>query len=177
MTRVPFVLLSSGALLAAIGSATLPAFAQTDPNQPINDGSAAASQTVPPGNVAPGKDPGTTSANSRVDSSIRSTKVIDAANKAQYDSDLAAYDSAMRAHGRAVARQDARYARQQQAFKVQPLSAKCMEVPRPRPAVMRVQTHLNATCNLCPGLLGMHWSHGYASTALPSVTEARFRCR
>lgn len=131
MTRVPFALLSGGALLAAAASLMAPAFAQTDPNQPANDGSAASSQTVPPGQIAPGQDPGTSALNNKVDSSIRSTKVVNAANQAQYDSDLAAYDDAMRAHGRAVARQDAHYAQQQRAY------AEAMEAWRVQAAACR----------------------------------------
>jgi hypothetical protein len=124
MTRTPFALLSGGALLAAAATIMSPAIAQaeqdqqhqTDPNQPVNDGSAAASQTVAPGQVAPGYDPGTASANGTVSSSIRSTKVVNAANQAQYQSDMAAYDRAVSAHGRAIAHQDAHYMHQQQAY-------------------------------------------------------------
>lgn len=115
MTRVPFALFSGGALLAATCFMT-PAMAQTDPNQPANDGSAAASMTVPPGQVAPGQDPGTASANAGVQGSIQATDNQNAAAQAQYQQDLAAYDAAVRAHGRAVARQDVRYARQQRAY-------------------------------------------------------------
>lgn len=131
MTRAPLALLSGGALFAAAASLMAPALAQTDPNQPMNNGSAAASQTVPPGQVAPGQDPGTTSLNSGVGSSIRSTKIVNAANQAQYESDLAAYDAAMRAHGRAVARQDAHYAQQQRAY------AEAMEAWRAQDAACR----------------------------------------
>ncbi len=131
MTRVPFALLSGGALLAAAASLMAPAVAQTDPHQPTNDGSAAASQTVPPGQIAPGLDPGTSSLNSGVDSSIRSTKVVNAANQAQYESDLAAYDAAMQAHGRTIAREDARYAQQQRAY------AEAMEAWRTQDAACR----------------------------------------
>ncbi|HLZ78499.1 MAG TPA: hypothetical protein VKQ09_04095 [Sphingomonas sp.] len=116
MTSVPSALLLGGALLTAAASLIAPALAQTDPYQPTNNGSAAASQTVPSGQVAPGQDPGTTSLNSGVGNSIRSTKIVNAANQAQYEADLAAYDAAMRAHGRAVARQDAHYAQQQRAY-------------------------------------------------------------
>jgi hypothetical protein len=131
MTRTPFALLLSGALVAAAASLMAPAFAQTDPNQPTNNGSAAASQTVPPGQVAPGQDPGTSSLNSGINSSIRSTQVVNAANQAQYNADLAAYDAAMRAHGRAVARQDERYAHQQRAY------AEAMEAWRIQDAACR----------------------------------------
>ncbi|MGN6122405.1 MAG: hypothetical protein ACTHOJ_05555 [Sphingomonas oligoaromativorans] len=116
MTRVPLALLSGGALFAAAASLMAPALAQTDPHQPANDGSAAASQTVPPGSVAPGVDPGTSSANAGVNASIQSVHAQNAANRAAYDADMNAYDAAMRAHGRAVARQDAHYARQQRAY-------------------------------------------------------------
>lgn len=124
MTRTPFAFLSGGALLAAAATLMSPAIAQveqsqshqTDPNQPTNDGSVAASQTVAPGQVAPGADPGTASANGTVSSSIRSTKVVNAANQQQYQADIAAYDRAVSAHGRAIAHQDAHYMRQQQAY-------------------------------------------------------------
>lgn len=122
MTRTPFAFLTGGALLAAAATMLTPAIAQveqqhqTDPNQPANDGSVAASQTVAPGQVAPGNDPGTAGANGTVASSIRSTKVVNAANQAQYQADVAAYDQAVTAHGRAIAHQDAHYMHQQQAY-------------------------------------------------------------
>jgi hypothetical protein len=122
MTRIPFALLSGGALLAATATMLSPAIAQveqqhqTDPNQPTNDGSAAASQTVAPGQVAPGVDPGTAGANGTVANSIRSTNGVNDANQAQYQADVAAYDQAVTAHGRTIAHQDAHYMRQQQAY-------------------------------------------------------------
>lgn len=115
MTRVPLALLAGGAFAAAVSMMT-PAFGQSDPNQPANDGSAAASMTVAPGQVAPGVDPGTHLANGNVNNAIASTQMTNATNQAQYSADVAAYDQAMRAHGHAVARQDSHYARQQQAY-------------------------------------------------------------
>jgi hypothetical protein len=115
MTRTPFAFLASGAVAAAACLMT-PALAQTDPNQPVNDGSAAASMTVPPGQVAPGVDPGTTSANGSVNNAIAATQMSNAANQGQYAVDRAQYDQAMREHGRQVAHQDAHYMHQQQAY-------------------------------------------------------------
>jgi hypothetical protein len=131
MTRVPFALLSGGALLAAAASLMSPALAQTDPHQPVNDGSAASSMTVPPGQVAPGQDPGTSSANAGVNASIQAVHSQNAASQAQYQADLASYDAAMRAHGRAVARQDDHYGRQQSAY------AQAMEAWRVQDAACR----------------------------------------
>jgi len=116
MTRVPFALLAAGAFTAITATLNPAAMAQSDPHQPGNDGSAAASVTVPPGQVAPGVDPGTTMANGGVQNSIQSVHDQNAANQAQYQSDLAAYDQAMQAHGHAVAQQDIRYARQRRAY-------------------------------------------------------------
>ena len=116
MTRVPFALLSGGALAAAAACVMTPALAQSDPHQPSNDGSAASSMTVPPGQVAPGADPGTVAANGTVNDAIQSTQMSNAANQAQYAIDRSDYDKAMRAHGRAVAMQDAHSMHQQQAY-------------------------------------------------------------
>jgi len=116
MNRVPFALLAAGAFMALTATINPAAMAQTDPHQPTNDGSAAASVTVPPGQVAPGVDPGTSMANGGVQSNIQATQQQNAANQAQYQSDLAAYDQAMQAHGHAVAQQDVRYARQKRAY-------------------------------------------------------------
>ncbi|WP_454883743.1 hypothetical protein [Sphingomonas oryzagri] len=116
MNRVPFALLAAGAFAALTASINPAALAQSDPHQPGNDGSAAASVTVPPGQVAPGVDPGTAMANGGVQGSIQSVQDQNAASQAQYQQDLAAYDQAMRAHGRQVARQDVRYARQKRAY-------------------------------------------------------------
>lgn len=106
-------------LAAAAALACAPLAAQTtsephqvDPHQPQNDGSAAASATVPPGQVAAGVDPGTANANANVQGNIAATATVSANNNAQYDADVANYDAAMRAHGRA----DARYARQKRAY-------------------------------------------------------------
>jgi hypothetical protein len=131
MTRVPLALLSIGALLAAAASIMAPALAQTDPHQPTNDGSAAASQTVPPGAVAPGADPGTASANGGVNASIQAVHAQNAASQSAYQADMAAYDASIEAHGRAVARQDVRYARQQRAY------AEAMEAWRIQDAACR----------------------------------------
>jgi hypothetical protein len=116
MTRVPFALLAAGAFTALTATINPAAIAQSDPHQPANDGSAAASMTVPPGQVAPGADPGTSRANGSVQNGIQSVQTQNATNQAQYQSDLAAYDQAMQAHGHAVAQQDARYARQKRAY-------------------------------------------------------------
>lgn len=116
MNRVPFALLAAGAFTALTAAINPAAMAQSDPHQPYNDGSAAASVTVPPGQVAPGVDPGTSMANNGVQGAIQATQNQNAANQAQYESDLAAYDAAMRAHGHAVAQQDVHYARQKRAY-------------------------------------------------------------
>ncbi len=112
MSRIPLALMAGFIATAGIN----PAGAQTDPNQPTNNGSAAASMTVPPGQVAPGVDPGTTSANGAVNGAIASSQMSNAANQGQYALDRAAYDKAMREHGRQVASQDAHYMHQQQAY-------------------------------------------------------------
>ena len=116
MNRLPFALLSAGAAIAATAMLSPVAVAQSDPHQPYNDGSAAASVTVPPGQVAPGVDPGTSMANGGVRSSIQATRGQNAANQAQYQQDLAAYDAAMQAHGHQVAMQDAHFAHQRAAY-------------------------------------------------------------
>jgi hypothetical protein len=116
MNRVPFALLAAGAFMALTATINPAAMAQSDPHQPTNDGSAAASVTVPPGQVAPGVDPGTTMANGGVQSSIQATHDQNAANQAQYQQDLASYDAAVQAHGRQVARQDAHFAHQRAAY-------------------------------------------------------------
>ena len=102
-------------LVIAAALAALPlaaADAQTDPNQPTNDGSAGASATVPPGGVAEGVDPGTAAANAAVRGNIAAVQTANANVEAQHQADLAAYDAAMRAHGN----QTAHYARQQRAY-------------------------------------------------------------
>lgn len=109
--------LTSAALTIALPLAPLAAQPdigthQVDPNQPQNDGSAAASATVPPGQIAPGADPGTAVANATVQGGLAAAATVNANNQAQYDADLAAYDAAMRAHGQ----QSARYARQKRAY-------------------------------------------------------------
>ena len=116
MTRAPFAILAGAAFMAATAMINPAALAQTDPNQPANDGSAASSMTVPPGQVAPGVDPGTHMANGTVQGGIQATQDQNAASQAQYQQDLASYDAAMQAHGHAIARQDTHYARQQQAY-------------------------------------------------------------
>jgi len=112
MIRIPLAMIAAGALAAA----AVPAFAQTDPHQPANDGSAAASTTVAPGQIAPGVDPGTSSANAGVNGVIQQNQASNAANQAQYQSDLSAYNAAMHAHGHQVASQDVHYAHQQRAY-------------------------------------------------------------
>lgn len=112
MTRMSLMLFASG----AIACLATPAFAQTDPAQPANNGSAAASMTVPPGQVAPGYDPGTTSANAGVNGTIQASQAVTAANQAQYQADLDAYDRAIVHHGQQISRQDAHYAHQQRAY-------------------------------------------------------------
>ncbi len=115
MNHSPFAMIASAALMVgvAVGGA---ANAQTDPHQPTNDGSAASSMTVPPGQVAPGADPGTSMANGTVQGSIQANNDQNADNQAQYQQDLSSYDAAMQAHGHAIARQDTHYARQQKAY-------------------------------------------------------------
>jgi hypothetical protein len=115
MTRLPFALLAAGTLTAAVAMIS-PVAAQSDPHQPANDGSAASSMTVPPGQVAAGVDPGTSMANGGVQSSIQATHDQNAANQAQYQQDLASYDAAVQAHGHQVARQDAHFAHQRAAY-------------------------------------------------------------
>ncbi len=115
MRRFTLRLMFAGAaalVCAPLAAQTAEAPHQIDPNQPQNDGSAAASATVPPGAVAPGVDPGTANANANVAGAIAATATVNANNAAQYDSDLANYDAAMRAHGRATVR----YARQKRAY-------------------------------------------------------------
>lgn len=97
---------------AAPQSAPADAAGTADPFQPENDGSAAASATVPPGGIAPGVDPGTMSANAAVAGDIAAVKTVNATNRAQHAADMAAYDAAMRDH----VRKSARYARQQRAY-------------------------------------------------------------
>ena len=111
MTRIPLALMAAGALVSAAA-----AYAQTDPHQPNNDGSAAASMTVPAGQVAAGVDPGTSSANSGVNGAIQQNQATNAASQAQYQQDVASYNEAMRAHGHQVAQQDVHYAHQQRAY-------------------------------------------------------------
>ncbi len=110
MIRIPLAMIAAGALAAA------PAFAQSDPHQPANDGSAAASVTVSPGQIAPGADPGTSMANGGVNNAIQQNQASNAANQAQYQQDVASYNAAMHAHGHQVASQDAHYAHQQHAY-------------------------------------------------------------
>ena len=98
--------------LAAACATLTPALAQTDPHQPDNDGSAAASQTVPPGEIAPGIDPGTAAANADVAGNLTATDVVNANRKAQYAADIAKYDAAVSRHDR----QSTRYLRQQRAY-------------------------------------------------------------
>jgi hypothetical protein len=114
--HAPFTILAGAAFMAASAIIDPVALAQTDPHQPYNNGSAAASVTVPPGQIAPGVDPGTSMANGTIQGNIQANKDQNADNQAQYQQDLAAYDSAMQAHGHAIARQDTHYAHQQQAY-------------------------------------------------------------
>ncbi len=117
MTRASLSSLAAGGLIAATALLSWPALAQAvDPNQPQNNGSMAASQTGPPGTVAPGQDPHTATLNAGVGNRIQSAQDTNAANQAQYQADLAAYDTAMQAHSQRVARQDVRYARQKRAY-------------------------------------------------------------
>ena len=101
------LLLASGPLAAQTAEPH-----QTDPNQPFNDGSAEASASVAPGQVAPGADPGTASANLDVRGNIAAQNAVNGANQAQYQADLASYDAQLAAHGR----QASRYARQRRAY-------------------------------------------------------------
>jgi hypothetical protein len=83
-----------------------------DPAQPDNNGSAAASASVPPGDIAVGVDPGTAAANATIRSDLAAVRAVNANRRAQYDADLAAY-------GRAVVRNDrqrAQYRSQQRAY-------------------------------------------------------------
>jgi len=117
MNRASLSSLAASGLIAAATLLSGPVLAQAvDPNQPQNNGSMAASQTVPPGEVAPGQDPHTATLNAGVGNRIQSANAVNAANQAQYQSDLDAYDTAMRAHNRRVAQQDVRYARQKRAY-------------------------------------------------------------
>jgi hypothetical protein len=116
MTRVPFALFAGAAFMVGAAAFNPAMSAQTDPNQPANDGSAAASMTVAPGQVAPGVDPGTASANGTVNGAIAANQMANATNQGQYALDRAAYDKAMREHGRQVASQDVHYMHQQQAY-------------------------------------------------------------
>lgn len=116
MPRISFALFAGAAMTVAAAAINPAAAAQTDPHQPVNDGSAAASMTVPPGQVAPGYDPGTASANGTVSGAIASSQMANAQNQSQYAVDRNAYDKAIEAHGRQVERQDAHYMHQQQAY-------------------------------------------------------------
>ena len=140
MSRVSFALCAGAALMVAAAAANPAMSAQTDPHQPTNDGSAASSMTVPPGQVAPGADPGTTSANGTVNGAIAANQMSNAANQGQYALDRAAYDKAMREHGRQVASQDARYMHQQQAY------ADAMETWRANKYACEKKGHISA-CN------------------------------
>lgn len=140
MTRIPFALLAGGAIAAAAASMMTPALAQSDPHQPANDGSAAASMTVAPGQVAPGADPGTSSANGSVNNAIASNQMANAQNQGQYALDQEAYNKAMRDHGRQVAMQDAHYMHQQQAY------AAAMETWRANKYACEQKGHISA-CN------------------------------
>lgn len=107
--------IAATAPLAAAGAQTIPApdaAVATDPHQPANNGSAEASATVAPGEIAPGVDPGTSLANAEVAGDLAATRTVNANRRAQYAADLAAYDAAARAHSR----QSARYARQKRAY-------------------------------------------------------------
>jgi hypothetical protein len=97
---------------AALLLAAAPLSAQTDPHQPDNDGSAAASATVAPGQVAPGADPGTASANLDVRGNLQAQSAVNGAAQAQYSADLASYDAQLAAHGREASH----YARQRRAY-------------------------------------------------------------
>lgn len=128
----------------ACAALTLPAAlsAQTDPNQPANNGSAAASATVPPGQIAAGLDPATAGANANVQGSIIATNVANANLQAQQNADLAAYDAALQAHGRQVAaytRQRRAYADAMAAWRVQVAACQqghqpACKAPAPDPA-------------------------------------------
>ncbi|USI72990.1 hypothetical protein [Sphingomonas morindae] len=121
--------------LVALAAAALPLAAlsaQTDPNQPANDGSAAASASVPPGQVAPGTDPGTAAANAAIAGNISAVKTVNANARTQYAADLAAYDASLRAHGRQVvqnARQRRAYAEAMAQWRMQ--VAACQDGRRP----------------------------------------------
>ena len=107
----------TGRRLAACMSVMLlsaPALAQAvDPHQPRNDGSAADSMTVAPGDVAPGRDPATRAANLGVGQAP-----VAAAENAQsaYQTDLSRYDQTVHARHRAIAAANGHYAHQRQAY-------------------------------------------------------------
>ncbi|HEY0314831.1 MAG TPA: hypothetical protein VGC28_01040 [Sphingomonas sp.] len=140
MSRVSFALFAGAAFMIGAAALNPAAIAQSDTHQPGNDGSAAASMTVPPGQVAPGVDPGTASANGGVNDAIATTQMANAANQSQYAADRYAYDQAMTAHGRQVARQDAHYEHQQQAY------ADAMKVWRANKYACEKKGHISA-CN------------------------------
>lgn len=98
-----------GALLVAA-----PSFAQAvDPHQPTNNGSAAASMTVAPGDVARGYDPGTRAANQRIG---EAPVVENSEARGAYRADVARYDDAVRARHRSIMSSDAHYAHQRRAY-------------------------------------------------------------
>ncbi len=97
--------------ICLIGS---PAFGQAaDPHQPWNNGSAADSMTVAPGEVAQGYDPGTRAANLGLG---RAPVVAMGEARADYAADQARYEAAIRARHHTIALTDAHYARQQRAY-------------------------------------------------------------
>jgi hypothetical protein len=113
-------------LVAGVACAAFagPLFAQAvDSHQPFNDGSAAASMSVPPGAVAPGYDPGTRAANL----SIGHSAVTDNAEAEDaWRADLGRYRAELRSRRQEIAmtretqmRRDAAYDRAMNAWHAQ----------------------------------------------------------
>ncbi|NKJ41616.1 MULTISPECIES: hypothetical protein [unclassified Novosphingobium] len=108
----------AGALVAS------PALAQAvDPNQPFNDGSAAASVSSPPGVVAPGYDPGTRAANVDMGQALAADM---ASVQARQHAELQRYHQALKGRAQTIAmirttqaRREAAYGRAMDAWHAQ----------------------------------------------------------
>jgi hypothetical protein len=109
MNRITVMAGAIGALVA-----TTPALAQVaDPNQPANDGSAAASMTAPPGVVTPGADPGVAAANADVGHALATQTATEHAERA---SQQRAYHQALAARRQTIARIHATQAEREEAY-------------------------------------------------------------
>lgn len=134
-----------GALVAT------PALAQAvDPNQPFNDGSAAASMTAPPGVVVPGQDPGVSAVNRN---EAQALAIDTNTARAERNAELQSYHAAVHDYHQAVqarrdtiamirttqSRRDAAYARAMDAWHEQVAACQdgnhqACQAPTPDPA-------------------------------------------